>query len=180
MEETVTGEWELRDIKPPVDIPGEWTWLWWLLAVLVVAAGAFWLWRYWRRRPVAVPAVPSLRPHLRARRKLEQALALLGDPRPFTILVSDTIRFYLEERFALRAPERTTEEFLYELQSTNLLAPEQKESLGDFLSRCDLVKFARYEPAETELLQLHRAAIRLVDETEPQAVNPQPVEAARS
>ena len=62
----------------------------------------------------------------------------------------DTIRFYLEERFSFRAPERTTEEFLYELQNTNMLLPDQKESLGEFLKHGGLVKFARYEPREVE------------------------------
>ena len=65
------------------------------------------------------------------------------------------------------APERTTEEFLYELQATTLLTPEQKSSLGDFLTNCDLVKFAKYEPGEPELRDLHGSALRLVSETEP-------------
>jgi hypothetical protein len=98
---------------------------------------------------------------------LEEALALIGQPREFCILVSDTIRFYLEERFDFHAPERTTEEFLYELQGTQLLLPDQKESLSEFLKSCDLVKFARYEPREPELRELHASALRLVEETEP-------------
>jgi hypothetical protein len=92
-------------------------------------------------------------------------------------LVSDTIRWYLEERFDFRAPERTTEEFLYELQATNLLTPDQKTSLGDFLNRCDLVKFAKYEPGEPELRDLHASAVRLVEETEPLPLS-QPTEGA--
>jgi len=92
---------------------------------------------------------------------------LLGQPREFCIAVSDTIRGYLEERFTFHAPERTTEEFLYELRETDLLTPDQKDGLGEFLKRCDLVKFARYEPREPELRDLHESAVRLVDETEP-------------
>lgn len=157
----------LRDIKPPVEIPSGWGWVWGILAVLAVAALAWWLWRYLQKRQTARPAIPSIPPHVRARRRLEQALSLLSEPKPFTIAVSDTLRAYLEERFSFRAPERTTEEFLYELQSTNLLDPSQKERLGDFLQRCDLVKFAKYEPREVELRDLHASALRLVDETEP-------------
>jgi hypothetical protein len=55
-----------------------------------------------------------------------------------------------------------------ELQGTRLLLPEQKDSLGEFLSGCDLVKFAKYEPGEQELRELHASALRLVEETEPQ------------
>ena len=90
----------------------------------------------------------------------QEALALIAQPKPFCILVSDTIRSYLEERFDFRAPERTTEEFLHELQDTDLLSPEQKESLGRFLESCDLVKFAKYEPGEPELRELHGSAVR--------------------
>ena len=48
-----------------------------------------------------------------------------------------------------------------------MLTTEQKLSLGDFLAGCDLIKFAKYEPTETELRALHAAALRLVNETEP-------------
>jgi len=158
---------DLRDIKPPVEIPSGWAWVWWGLTALAAAALLFRAWRYWQKRRSELPPVPVIPPHVRAKRKLREALALIGQPREFCILVSDTIRWYLEERFTFRAPERTTEEFLYELRQTNLLTGEQKDSLGEFLKRCDLVKFARYEPGEPELHDLHDSAVRLVEETEP-------------
>jgi hypothetical protein len=157
----------LRDIKPPVEIPSGWAWVGWGLAVLVVAALAFWAWRYWQKRRAQVPPVPVIPPHVLAKQKLREALALIGQPREFCILVSDTVRWYLEERFDFHAPERTTEEFLYELQGTNRLTPDQKESLSEFLKRCDMVKFAKYEPGRSELEDLHTSAMRLVEETEP-------------
>lgn len=167
------GTNELRDIKPPVDIPGGWAWAWWVGALLVVLA-LLYLWlRYRDNRSRQITARPVIPPHVRAKQKLQEALALLHHPKGFCILVSDTIRWYLEERFDFRAPERTTEEFLAELQGTGLLTPDQKSSLARFLERCDLVKFARYEPGEPELRDLHEAAVRLVEETEPA-----PVEAA--
>ena len=162
----------LRDIKPPVEIPSGWAWAWWVLGALAALALAFWAWRIWRKKRLQIPPIPIIPPHIRAKQKLAEALALIGQPREFCILVSDTIRLYLEERFDFHAPERTTEEFLYELQGTNLLLPDQKESLSEFLKRCDLVKFARYEPREPELRDLHAAALRLVEETEPMSPPP--------
>jgi hypothetical protein len=157
----------LRDIKPPVAIPD------YLFGILIAAAllilvgiliaSLFW-WLQRRPKPTGPPPIPA---HLRARQRLGEALALIAEPKLFCTAVSDVIRFYLEERFDFRAPERTTEEFLHELRATNLLLPDQKASLGEFLSRCDLVKFARYEPGESELRDLHVSAVRLVDETEP-------------
>ncbi|MGD0263043.1 MAG: hypothetical protein ABSD29_25030 [Verrucomicrobiota bacterium] len=161
------GTNDLRDIKPPIEIPSGWAWVGWVLGALAVAALAFWAWRYWQKRRAQAAVVPVIPPHIRAKQKLREALAMIGQPREFCILVSDTVRWYLEERFDFHAPERTTEEFLYELQGTNLLTPDQKESLGEFLRRCDLVKFAKYEPGQPELEDLHAAALRLVEETEP-------------
>ena len=158
---------EIRDIKPPIEITSGWAWLWWLLAVLTVIVGAILIWRWWWKRKVIIPVVPPIPAHVRAKQKLAEALALISQPKPFVIAVSDTARFYLEERFQFRAPERTTEEFLRELGGTKLLLPEQKESLGDFLESCDLVKFAKYEPGEKELRELHGSAVRLIEETEP-------------
>jgi hypothetical protein len=163
----------LRDIRPPVLIPNAWAWVAWTLAALALAALGFWAWRRWRKRRLEPPPIPVTPPHVRAREKLQLALALLGQPREFCIAVSDTTRWYLEERFDFHAPERTTEEFLVELKGTNLLTPDQKESLGEFLQRCDLVKFARYEPGQPELLDLHAAALRLVEETEPPPATPE-------
>jgi hypothetical protein len=104
---------------------------------------------------------------VRAKQKLAEALGLIAQPKPFVIAVSDAARAYLEERFDFRAPERTTEEFLRELSGSDRLMPRQKDSLGNFLAGCDLVKFAKYEPHEAELRELHGAALKLVEETEP-------------
>jgi hypothetical protein len=156
---------DIRPIKPPVEIPSEWAWLWWTLAAvaLAVAAAAAWLrWRRKRLQPAPVVLVP---PHVRARQRLAEALALLHDPRVFCFVVSEALRVYLEERFRLHAPERTTEEFLVELQASSSLYPDQKQSLAEFLQNCDLVKFARHEPTEQALRDLHESALRLVDET---------------
>ena len=165
------GTNDLRDIKPPVVIPSGWAWVWWTLLVLAVAVAAFFFWCWWQKRKVIQAIIPPVPPHIRAKQRLAEALALLGQPREFCFLVSDTLRLYLEERFEFRAPERTTEEFLLDLKKTDLLMRDQKESLEDFLTRCDLVKFAKYKPREPELRDLHASALRLVEETEPM---PQP------
>lgn len=157
----------LRDIKPPLVIPSGWAWVWWVAGAVAVGALLFWAWRWWQKRRAAIALVPVIPPHIRAKQKLQEALALISQPREFCILVSDTIRQYLEERFTFHAPDRTTEEFLHELRETDLLTRDQKDSLGEFLERCDLVKFAKYEPGEPELRDLHQSALRLVEETEP-------------
>jgi hypothetical protein len=158
---------DIRDIKPPIEISSGYTWVWPLLILFALVVAAFLLWRWWKNRKTNIVLPPPVPAHIRAKQKLEQALALITQPKPFVIAVSDTARTYLEERFDFHAPERTTEEFLHELHGTDLLTGEQKESLGGFLESCDLVKFAKYEPGENELRELHSSALRLVEETEP-------------
>ena len=165
---------DIRDIKPPIEISDGLAWLWWTLGLLAAAAVLFVLWKWWQKRHSQIAFVPPIPAHVRAKQKLDEALALIAQPKPFVIAVSDTARMYLEERFEFRAPERTTEEFLRELSGTDLLAKPQKESLGEFLQSCDLVKFAKYEPGEKELRELHGAALNLVEETKPAEVqNPE-------
>jgi hypothetical protein len=159
-----------RDIKPPLEIPGAWSSVIWVVLLLIATAVLFIAFRYVKTRRAQARAVPPVPPHVRAKRRLNEAMALIAHPREFCIAVSDIVRCYLEERFDFRAPERTTEEFLRELQLTDLLTVPQKDSLRGFLERCDLVKFARYEPAEPELRDLHNAAFSLVEETEPKVI----------
>jgi len=160
---------DIRDIKPPLEISDGLAWLWWTLGALVFLTIFLLAWRHFLKRVTESPGPPPVPAHIRAKQKLAEALTLISQPKPFCILVSDTVRFYLEERFKFHAPERTTEEFLRELGNTSLLAGEQKESLGRFLESCDLVKFAKYEPGENELHELHNSAVKLVEETEPKS-----------
>lgn len=169
---------DIRAIRAPVPVPNVWAWAGVLLALVILGLLAWWFWRR-RAKPAQTPEPgPVVPPHEKAREKLREALTLLDQPRPFCILVSDTIRLYLEERFQLRAPERTTEEFLEELQHSPLLAFDQKRALGEFLMSCDLVKFARHEPARTELQGIYEAAVRLIDETQPPPALPAETPAA--
>jgi hypothetical protein len=150
--------------KPLIYIPNGWAWVVWTAVILALLAAIYFCWRWWRKKPALVtPPIPA---HVRARRRLEQALAKIGEPKLFSILVSGAIREYLEERFDFHAPDRTTDEFLCELQSSLLLTRAQKSSLGEFLASCDLIKFAKYEPTEMELRGLYESALRLVNETE--------------
>jgi len=154
-------------IKPLIAIPNFWLWVLWIAGILALAVAGWFLWRYWQKKAATLRMSPPVPPHVHARRMLDYALSLISQPKPFSTAVSGAIRVYLEERFQFHAPDRTTEEFLYELQESQLLTPEQKQSLAEFLASCDLIKFAKYEPTETELRALHASALRLVNETEP-------------
>ena len=164
--QTVATTNDIRPIKPPVAVPDPWTWVFWTAGVLLALGLLVAILLLLLKRQKQRAFVPPLPPHARARMKLEAALLLIHEPRAFAIAVSDAVRLYLEERFQLRAPERTTEEFLRDLKKTSALTAPQKESLSAFLDQCDLMKFARFEPTEAALRELHESALRLVHETQ--------------
>ena len=160
-----TNQLDILEIKPPLDLEsgdGSST-MWWLLVVLLIAGAALLFWAL--HKPAQPAAGPK--PDEVAQRKLREAWALLGTPILFIEATSDILRVYLEERFDAHAPERTTEEFLSELQSMPQMTGEQKELLAQFLKYCDFPKFARLDPTEEECRQLHTVAVKIVNETAP-------------
>jgi len=160
----------LRDIKGLVPLPQHWGWMALLLAVAAgVAAAAWYLWR--RREMEAAPAGPPPTPYEIAIRELQQLvddqLMERGELDAFYTRLSDIVRHYLEGRFRLRAPERTTEEFLYEVSRDNTLVQEHKDLLGRFLQESDLVKFARFRPGLEDMKRAFEAARKFVEDTRP-------------
>ena len=161
---------DIRQIKDLVDIPSGQEWVWWLLcalaAVVILGIIAWFVRRHLAKRSEELVPPPPPTPHAVAWDRLQRVLGQIHDAERFCVEVSNIIRDYLEQRFQLHAPDRTTEEFLFELQSSNRLADDHKQLLADFLSACDLVKFAKAEPPEQELRGLHEAGSRLVGETQ--------------
>ena len=167
-------EVDIRDAKPPIEPANPWFWVMLLGLALVAALAGWWAWRR-RSGKVEAPRVTIIvAPHVRARDRLRAALQFLDQPKPYCVAVSDALRVYLEEQFHLQAPERTTEEFLAEVQASAVLSLQQKRILAGFLDQCDLVKFARERPVADELRGLYHVALRLVEETAPPALEPPP------
>lgn len=166
---------DIKDVKPPVDLPDLW-WLWWILLILIaVAAGVFFFFRI-KRSPQApiLPAVPELPAWEKAYLQLEalrlENLLDKGLFKEFFTRVSDISRHYMENRFNIRAPHMSTEEFLYYLGISGHLNDTQKSALKEFLNSCDMVKFAKYAPTTTEALNNFNRARELIDETKPNAL----------
>ena len=154
---------DIRPIRDPLPLGPDLTWLWITLALAATAA-VIWWWLT-RKKPETIDPALLIPAHRRAKERLRGANELFSDPYAFCSLVSDVTRVYLEERFNLHAPDRTTEEFLDELRNSSRLNEEHKALLENFLTKCDLAKFAREEPTEPELHGLLDAALRLIDET---------------
>lgn len=132
----------------------------------VVAATLFLLLgRFRRRRREKTDSIP---PWVRATRELDYlvSLDLPGKERhrEFYDRISMLVRKYIEEMFDLNAPELTTEEFLYQLRDSPSLG-RHRRFLGDFLSHCDMVKFAAYLPAQDEIHRAVRSCRAFIEST---------------
>ena len=87
----------------------------------------------------------------RLRKLVAQDLVNAGKFKEFYECISDILRHYIEHRFNLKAPERTTEEFLTELSSADILPQSDQQRLAEFLTHCDLVKFAKHTPTSEQI-----------------------------
>ena len=167
------GATELRPARPALPegatapFAGAWPWL----AALVVAFAGVAVLAALRRRRDAAPRRVRESAFERASGRLAR-LRRQGVPEgdrldPWYVELSDVVRRYIEERFGLRAPELTTEEFLLEAGRSPELSRPHRTLLSDFLERCDRVKFARYSPGAQESREALEVAERFLAESRP-------------
>lgn len=151
--------------------------LWvWVVGGGLLTAGVLWVLWIWfvprrqaRRRSVYEIAMGRL-------------MELMGRPRgeraeidAFFVELSAIVRWYLENRFDLRASELTTEEFLDSMSRSPDLSREHQAMLREFLHRADLVKFANFVPSEQDTDKSVAAARRFLDETRQQEAASEPL-----
>src|SRR5206468_7190299 len=112
-----------------------------------------------RQRPITVPTVRD-----RALAQLKRA----GDeiekltPYQFSIRVSDILRGYVTDQFQLPVTRQTSVELLAALTKASPFSEDEKSLLEDFLNRCDLIKFARYDATTEDSRLLLEEATRFV------------------
>ncbi len=90
-----------------------------------------------------------------------------GKIQPYYVELSSILRQYIEDRFSLHAPERTTPEFLAEASNSGALNTDHQELLAHFLRHSDRVKFAQFEPTTGDMERSFAEVLRFVDETVP-------------
>jgi len=179
---------QFRDIKGPVELPvaaGR-RWIVWVAAAAVTVAVMVLLVVLWRRRRARPEQEIVVVPHEWAfdqlRLLIDEKLVEQGEIHEFYFRLSHIVRVYIELRFGLMAPERTTEEFLIEVHRSEALRADHKNLLGDFLKSCDRVKFAKYEPTTSEIELVFDSARDFINQTIPRAAASTPAvhEAAAS
>ncbi len=176
----------IKDIKPPVNIPVSYRklYLWGGIPFGILVCGGAASWLLLKRKRNGISSVLIKRsPDEIAYDALDALsksdLITKGQVKEYYFSLSNIVRHYIENRFQLMAPERTTEEFLVEMSNadsrggvTTPLQDKHKQLIKSFLRHCDLVKFARYNPDGPEIKDAFDSALRLVDETKDIELSP--------
>src|ERR1043166_3927304 len=152
---------EFHDIAPPVDYSLVPPWVIFVGTFVALTLLGLLAWRIVQKRKRAQP--PKL-PRQRAIEALERIAAEIESMTPyqFSIRVSDIVRRYVTEQFALPLTRQTSVEFLNALRNSVAFSEDEKSLLADFLNRCDLIKFARYDATTADSQLLLEEALRFV------------------
>ncbi|NOX88571.1 MAG: protein BatD [Calditrichaeota bacterium] len=173
---------ELKDIKPPAEIPFNYRFWLMIAGIVLLAAGlVFWGYRLWKRKQekgyLFVPPPPPPPAHETALKALRELYA--GDflenreYKEFFSRLSEIIRTYLENRYFISAMEETTAEILGDL-TDQIEQKDLFDTLTDILTVCDLIKFAKHIPTDEEIERIKTEAVDFIEQTkivfnEPQA-----------
>jgi hypothetical protein len=152
---------EFHDIAPPVDYSLIPPWLVFVVVFVALSVLGLIVWLIARRQK---PARPPKLPREIALEELERISGEIEhvSPYQFSIRVSDVLRKYVTQQYGVPATRQTSIEFLTTVAKASPFSQEETSLLEDFLNRCDLIKFARYEATTSDSRLLLDEAIRFV------------------
>jgi len=162
----------IRDIKGPVDIQAlikkkSKMFLIVIAAALLTTLIIIILVR--KRKEVKKVVIPPTPAHIIAYNALknldEKHLIEKNHIKAFYYELSNILRHYIEDRFTIKAPERTTEEFLHELNNDKTFPEEYRALLKKFLIESDLVKFANYNATGESAHNAEDKTVEFIDKT---------------
>jgi len=152
---------EFHDIAPPVDYSLIPPWLVFVIAFVVLSLLGLIVWWFIQRQK---PELPPKAPREIALEELEHIRNEIEgmNPYQFSIRVSDILRRYVTQQYGVPATRQTSIEFLTAAAKAPSFSTDDKSLLEDFLNRCDLIKFAKYEATTSDSELLLEEAIRFV------------------
>lgn len=143
------------------------------VVVICLGIGGF---LYYRKRKKKVEALKKPA-HIIALEEIEKLksehLIEKGIVREHYFRLSDIFRHYIENRFSIPAVEQTTQELLPEIMCLEAMQASAKSGARDFLHHSDMVKFAKYVPAQDEVALNEQNVVRIIDATKIEEVLPQ-------
>lgn len=167
-------EGDIRDIKPPVQLPqtlwDQYRWYFIGAGILFIAIIAFIVYKRKKEGKSILPEKPETKrpPHEIALAALDalksSGLLEAEEIKRFYIELSDIIRRYIEGRYFIIAIEMTTTEVLEGLSEADIQENDY-HLFQTFLDRCDLVKFAKVIPSDSDTQKTIQIAYDIVEHT---------------
>lgn len=168
-----TATYVIKDIKGQIGYPLTFKEILpWLLLALLIAALVYLVIRLInaRRNNLTLFGKPVQKdpPHIVALRDLEkirkQKLWQNNKQKQFYTAVTDTLRYYISERFGIMTMERPSGEMLEDLKKQDI-EPGTYDKMEKLFGRADLVKFAKYEASAEENEETIPDAVQFVNST---------------
>lgn len=156
---------DIRDIKPPLDIPlNKLPLILVLIGALIVGTALYFFIKKFKRQKTVV-LEKEIRPaHEVAYERLRLMELDIRRIKEYYIELSDIIRRYIEARFGISAPTETTYELIDELKKRRV-EYSNVNHMREFFEECDIVKFAKYVPSTFEIEEDTNSARLIVDKT---------------
>lgn len=164
----------IKDIKMPYEAPLSFAEVYpWagggLLLVLVILILIYVIRKIRRKEPIIKRFKPKEPAHIIAYRSLDKLkqdkLWQQDKVKDYYTVLTDILRMYLWNRYAIRTLERTSEEILQSLEVSDFNDDESFETLKEIFHLSDLVKFAKYKPVADQHEKCMVGAYKFVDNT---------------
>lgn len=167
---------ELKDIKSIFTaIPSEFqTWLkknytWILWSILIVVVGVFiWIWLKRRKKKSPIEIKKTLSPAEIALQEIDNLIQhkfwIQNGEKEYYVRLSSILKTYLGANYQLSLSEKTS----YEIQLLLSQIKISKEILNDIqwvLQQSDMVKFAKSEPSEIDMMKIGMSSKSIVETT---------------
>lgn len=143
---------------------------WWVILILVlIAIGAIWAYRRYKKEGTVLPKKPEPTPYevaITGLRKLkEKKLWEQGMEKEYFTDLTDILRRYLDKRFGINAMEMTTREIMDHLYNSDV--KDKRDYMRQILNVADFVKFAKVRPLPADNIAAYENAVKFVEETKP-------------
>lgn len=171
-----TLTYKMFDIKAQIEYPvtlGEI--LFWcaiVIAAVAIIIALVILYRRWKnKQPLFGKPKPKIPPHVIAFKELSQLrtekLWQQGKIKMYYTRITDILRKYIEDRFAISAMEKTSDEILADIKKNKIDEMYSYNHLCEMFYTSDLAKFAKYQPTSSENEESLKVAFEFVTNTQP-------------
>lgn len=166
----------MYDIKDVIQYPRTFKeilpWILLGLGILLLILLAAYMYRRWKKnQPIFFKPKKVDPPHVVAIRELEKLKAekiwQQDKVKLYYTRLTDILRVYIEDGFAIQAMEKTSQEIIHDLENSDIKQKYPLVRLYEMFSIADLAKFAKYTPAPDENERSFITIAEFVESTKP-------------